>query len=105
MFLREKKPTIRVYHAIPGHYDWEFNPRDFWPRCYKLVAEVETTDLQEAYYATNHTDMMWTLNPGVKARVPGQRWRSSSVGDILVTPDNRVFRVAGVGFTHLFSVE
>jgi len=104
MFLREKKPTIRVYHAIPTDYDWGFNPQQISrARCYRLVAEVATSDLHKAFCLTNHSDDDWTFNPGVKARV--KHSRSTSVGDILVTADNRVFRVARVGFTHLFSVE
>ncbi|MBP7937609.1 MAG: hypothetical protein KA354_23455 [Phycisphaerae bacterium] len=101
--ILKKKPITRVYHAIPADFGWESRPSTFRPSCYRLVAEVETVDLKMAYSLTNHGEDDWARNRGVKAR--GNERRSTSVGDILVTPDNRVFRVASFGFIHLFTLE
>lgn len=48
---------------------------------YRLVAEVETDDLEVASEKTNHIDQHWMLNPEV-TRMVGENVRSTSVGDI-----------------------
>ena len=59
--------------------------------------------LEVAFKLTNHGDGDWTRNPGVRTRV--KECRSTSVGDILVTPNFGVYRVANVGFLYLFGLE
>lgn len=68
-------------------------------RDYRLVAEVNTVDLDTAYRLTNNIDDVWTKNPGVKVYV-GESDRSTSVGDLLVK-DNITYIVAAIGFVRI----
>lgn len=88
--------VLRVYHAV--NFDWpvsEDPPAGSLTK-YVLVAEVDTTDLERAYELTNHIDKDWTLNREVRAFVPS--CRSTSVGDMIVTPDDEAYLVLPVGF-------
>lgn len=66
---------------------------------YKLVARVDTDDLDVAYKNTNHIDISWTENEGV-AVLTKDRVRSTSVGDF-VRHNNKTFIVARFGFLEL----
>jgi hypothetical protein len=99
MSHEEKK--MRVYHAVP------FIPFGFatrwasFPDEFKLVAEVETDSLDEAFGLTNSGDEAWWLNERVTAHV--SPCRSTSVGDVFVSPDGEIFRVLPLGFGGLFA--
>jgi hypothetical protein len=70
-----------VYHAIDPHFELRSH-ESFTAKNYRLVATVETSDLEEAYRLTNHIHKSWTKNKGVAAHhVP--RPRSTSVGDVV----------------------
>lgn len=59
--------------------------RQAWDRGeYELVAEVQATDVEEAFRLTNHIDHDWRENPGVVSFGPA---RSTSVGDVFMIND------------------
>jgi hypothetical protein len=66
---------------------------------YTKVAEVETTDMDEAFRLTNHITHNWTENQGVTS-LKGREVRSTSVGDI-IEHDGRFYVVASVGFEEI----
>lgn len=65
---------------------------------YKKVAEVNSHELEDAYFLTNSIEDHWSQNEGVTQF--GDRNKSSSMGDIMVY-NNECFVVAAVGFTLL----
>ena len=69
----------------------------------RLVARVDTDDLESAFKLTNTINRSWWLNDGVDAiKLDGER--STSVGDVMVLALNsgeQVYMVAGSGFTKL----
>ena len=91
---------IAVFHALhPNFMGSEM--RDLakpppWPSDFRQVALVGTESLDTAYAWTNHIGKSWTENPLVK--VLADRVRSSSVGDVFVTPDGKAHRVDSCGF-------
>ena len=95
----EEKKT-KVYHAVPLGPRLAGDPWAWFPEDYQLVAEVDTDDVDEAYYLTNDLGKDWWLNEGVTAHlVP---CRSTSVGDVLVRPDGKVFTVSRLGYRRLW---
>ena len=75
-------------------------------RAYKLVAKVETDDLDEAYRLTNHIDRSWQENPQVDCDLAAKH-RSTDTGDLMVVEGPataegsiplRFFVVASFGF-------
>ena len=95
----EGKKT-KVYHAVPFR-PWLFgDSRALFPEDYQLVAEVKTDDVDDAYYSTNDLGNDWWLNEGVTAHVVP--CRSTSIGDVLVLPDGKRFRVHPRGFRRLW---
>lgn len=81
------------------------NPQ--WPQDYSLVAALDTESLDEAFYWTN-VDDEWLRDEVLIFEPFGWRLidsdqifvqpRSTSVGDVLVAPDGRVFMVESSGF-------
>lgn len=92
---RHVKRKTRVYHAVNP----TFRGTGRVPDAYVLVAEVDTHSLTQAFALTNHTDEDWPLNEGV--RPIGDAFRSTSVGDVIVTPDNLAYLVLPIGFRFL----
>ncbi len=66
---------------------------------YRLVAEVETQDLEEAWEKTNNIDESWTLNAGVRSKV--EHPRSSATGDIFERESGELFVCASIGFREI----
>jgi hypothetical protein len=65
---------------------------------YDIVADMEVTDLEDAFRASNHIDSNWLENPEV-AFTEATEARSSSVGDIFSDPDTgKYWLVANLGF-------
>ena len=95
----EEKKT-KVYHAVPFRPWLSGDPRAMFPEDYQLVAEVDTNDVDEAYYLTNDVDTKWWINERVTAHVVP--CRSTSVGDVLVLPDGRGLRVHSRGYRRLW---
>ncbi len=100
MYQRQPKERVaRVFHAVTFIWPCPENPLAGALTAYALVAEVETTDVESAFDLTNHNDEDWTLNQGVRAFV--ESCRSTSVGDVIVMPDDEAYLVLPVGFRRL----
>ena len=90
----EKKS--QVFHDVDPVYNSPHLHPVKLVRVYRLVAEVETDDLKAVLGLTNHGDIDWPENDGVHAI--GYVFRSTSVGDIIVTSDAYGYVVTGDGF-------
>ena len=71
-----------------------------WPLHYRRVAVVEAPELGAVFELTNHIHDNWTKGPAV-ATLDEPRARSTSVGDVVIDADDKVYGVAGIGFTPL----
>jgi hypothetical protein len=96
---------FKVYQAEPP--DWfAMKAASRFPADYKLVADVEAGTLEEAFALTQHIDQNWAKNPGVH---PGHdalvgECRSTSVGDVIVDEDGRVWRCELIGWSEFKEV-
>lgn len=103
----------KVYHFDMGKYHHSFgkwyeirgysvggecNAPSF-PEEYELVAEVDAADMSDVYRLTNNIEDAWTRNAEVKAT--GSEFRSTSCGDVVVTPDGKSLRCASVGWEEI----
>lgn len=67
---------------------------------YRLVAVVDSNDLEDGFRYTNHVEADWAKFPAaIVTALPGNH-RSTSVGDIIVRDDS-TYIVASCGFTKL----
>lgn len=87
-----------MFHVVSPTFEWPGPP----DTALTLVAEVDTCNLDKAFALTNNTDQDWTLNRGVRAFV--DPCRSTSVGDVIVTPDDEAYIVLSRGFRSLGKV-
>jgi len=87
--------VFKVYHAIKPTFGFLYHPP--WPEGYVLVAEVIARSLDGVFSLTNHIDRPWWNNDGVTLAVSGKKYRSTSVGDVIMDGEE-VHRVAGIGF-------
>jgi hypothetical protein len=62
------------------------------------VAHVEAENMEEAYFKTQHLDVAWWHNRGVKAI---QMSRSTSVGDVIQDEQGDSWAVAATGFVKI----
>ena len=94
--------TVSVYHANKptfGFGDPPFNKNNF-----TLVALVEVPEDRSdewddwAFQCTNHIDRPWWENEGVTL-VGEPKQRSTSVGDVVVRSDGKIFRCDFTGWT------
>jgi hypothetical protein len=74
------------------------------PNDFEFVAVVNTTDLSKAFELSNTIDNEWWKNEGVRLMVERDGFRSTSVGDILVTRDYKAHVVMPTGFKTLKDV-
>ena len=74
--------AAKIWHAKNPTFGMELpgRPTPVFPQDYEMVAEVECTNLGEAYALTNSITEEWTKNPEVRAT---GRHRSTSVGDVV----------------------
>lgn len=85
-----------VYHDKEPRFGIGSESR-VWPDDFDLVAVVDVNDPDAAFGLTNHTDDAgWTRNRGVRVLMDGVR--STSVGDIVVTPDGKVYLCQNIGW-------
>jgi hypothetical protein len=70
-------PEEKELEAICAHFAKE----------YKLIAELESNDLEEIFSLTNHVTHDWTENIKISLKIPGPH-RSTSPGDIVKLPNN-----------------
>ena len=96
---------IEVVHALKPNFGTGTNP--IYPNGYITVATVEIPDgirpedyLDKAFMLTNHIDREWWKNAGVTL-IGAPKHRSTSVGDVCVLPDGRVFRCSVMGWTEI----
>jgi hypothetical protein len=75
--------VYHLSHPLPNY----LKPPDVWPDNYQLVAAVNTNELETAFLLTNHIDQAWQENDGVFTFVGS--CRSTSVNDVVVTPDGK----------------
>ena len=74
-----------------------------WPDAYTLVASVECRNKERAYQLTQHIEGSWLDNPDARALT--EKARSTSVGDIIVDPNDCVpWIVDEVGFQVVLDV-
>lgn len=84
-----------------------------WPSNYSLVCALDTSDLVEAMRWTNdqcHWERQnivlfapfgWDVLPGTNQRTVFRMPRSTSVGDVLVTPEGVAYVVDDFGFSQM----
>jgi len=103
---------FKVYHYDMDKYHYSFGkwyqrtayemaPAETpkFPEEYELVAEVDTTDIEEAFRLTNNIEDAWTRNAEVKAQ--GSEFRSTSCGDVVVAPDGKRLLCASMGWEEI----
>jgi hypothetical protein len=91
----DRRSFIRVFddemdEAVQA---WASTPHD-WMH----VADVETDDLDHAFERTNTIDRLWALNEDVRVVHVKTKYRSTSIGDVLITADGKRHMVATFGF-------
>jgi hypothetical protein len=90
--------AANVYHAINMWHG--FGPAPEWPRDYKFVAAIPTSDVEEAFDLTNHVHGAWQDNPAIFVHENGRNARSTSMGDVVATLEG-VYRCEAVGWTKI----
>lgn len=94
--------------AFVGHIK-NFRSQDFpkYPSDYTLVASVEVPPgatphqtLDYCFEKTNSIDRVWWENAGVTLLVKGGA-RSTSVGDVVVLPEGKVYCCAPIGWEEI----
>ena len=91
----------RVFHAVRTDFRTVDRSRARFLEGFRLVADVETTSLDEAFLLTNTMDNAWWANEKVYAyRAP---CRSTSVGDVIVLPGGRAYLIMQFGYCNLGS--
>lgn len=81
-------PTDRELQTLFGS---EFNTE------YKLVAELDSSDLEEIFDLTNHVTKPWPTNEGVEMKTEAPV-RSTSVGDVVRLPDMTYHLCLSIGW-------
>ena len=85
---RDTREQYAVYHANDPHAMVAPQPERWFgdrARHYRHVADVEAP-LGRVFALTNHIDRPWTENPEVVWHISATPLRSTSVGDVLVSP-------------------
>jgi len=97
--MTNQRKKARVYHA--AGLDFLFDEQV--PGVFRLVAEVETDDLDKAMLLTNDAGCQeWWLDQRVTAfRTP---CRSTSVGDLIVRSDGVGYLVMPAGYRRIGSI-
>lgn len=90
---------FKVYHSKNWSLNslLHFETADFKPHKddYELVATVTCENFGNVFYLTNHVHQEWWKNEGV---ILVKESRSTSVGDIVVDENGKVFLCASVGW-------
>lgn len=99
-WIPRHEKIVRVFHlSEPTFHE---NPdKVYCVTPAELVAEVKTTDLEEAYMLTNHIDSEWWSHPNVRLI---KKSRSTSVGDFMER-DGSWYMVAVAGFKKVAGVK
>ncbi len=86
-----------VWHAKNPTFGFGEHPT--FPGDYALAGRVHSDQLDIVFEQTNNICAPWTENDLVEAE-PGTQ-RSTSVGDVVVTPDGRHWRCDNCGWTEI----
>lgn len=92
----------KVYHAKEPNFRDTIAPD--YPSNFEHIADVESDSLGQVFPITNHIDHDWTENKGVTV-VPGKRYRSTSIGDVVVDPDGTPNFCAATGWWKMIQVD
>ena len=99
----------KIYHRQPLYPGLVFSDQEplpattlDWPASYQEVAHVEAQNMEDAYIKTQHLDVAWWHNRGVKAI---QMSRSTSVGDVIQDERGKFWAVAATGFVKIAEQE
>ena len=96
---------IRVYHLTNSRHNYpltDFEATKRWiANGYEAVAEIDTDDLEIAWFHTNHIDKPWWEDKKVTLI---KESRSSMVGDVLQLNDS-LYRVCAKGFSKFSPVD
>lgn len=87
-----------VYHAKNPNFGMG-DKQPFNDKHFSKVAIVEAVDLDEVFELTNHIDKPWWVNKGIIWYQTGSR--STSVGDVVVTPQGTRFMCSLVGWEQI----
>ena len=92
---------IKVYHSTGSSSDYALSDQEAaekWQRgSYEPVAEIDTDDLEIAWFHTNHIDKPWWEDGKVTLI---KQSRSSMVGDVF-EQDGCFHRVCAAGFSKI----
>ncbi len=72
-----------------------------WPEDYECVAYVKSSNVEDCFRLTNTIDAPWYDNPEVECL---KKTRSTSVGDVIVTPDHKIHLCMPMGWQELDDV-
>ena len=92
----------KVYHAKEPNFRDDIPPD--YPANFEHIADVESESLAQVFPLTNHIDHDWTENKEVTV-VPGKRYRSTSVGDIVIDPDGVPNLCVSVGWAKMAEID
>ena len=87
-----------VYHAIEPTFGFGDTPK--FPEEYAKVAVIEADSLKDTFRITNHIEDSWEKNPEVREVCKSSN-RSTSVGDVMVDGDGKVFRCEMSGWSEV----
>jgi len=96
----------QLLHAIrPTFCEVESREKLNWDD-FELVAEIWATDLEDLYSKTNHKDAPWheaAVNDiqYLKPREDGRPPRSTSIGDLAIDPEGKIWCCATLGWKQL----
>ena len=89
--------NFQVFHSnkLMGVFIDQIFPQD-----YKKVADVKANNIDDVYSSTNSFEEFWGNNENVTV-FGDKKYRSTSMGDIIVDENNNVFRCAFIGWDNL----
>lgn len=95
--------TPEAFSKLPPFLTREEQVKRFFTdqRSYRLVARVDTEELELAFQLTNTIERSWWKNSKVAPLFDGTGCRSTSVGDMLQRPDGKRFVVCSLGFAEI----
>lgn len=91
-----------VQHSTFGKHVWGEAKPPVFPSQYQLVAEIEATDIDQAWERTQNITDAWTTHDYVLFRREPQI-RSTSVDDVIEV-DGTYHRVEAIGFKELRNI-
>jgi len=87
---------FKVYHANEPNFGMGKPPK--FPQEFTHVANVDTATIDEVYRLTNHIGYAWWESKWVDCI---KQSRSTSVGDVVVDSNGKIFRCENVGWKEI----